>query len=202
MSLLAELVYSHRSLSNRRHKQRDSAKHPLFSTSTADLPFNLQTPPSISLSYRSSIAKSFNHCYLLSPTTTMASSAQPFGSRSYKLPDRSVNANAMPFSASSFTRRGLGTTTTGDFHGEAGPKGAQHSAPPAPQGPSQDTNPLSRLTEDQREEINEAVFPLPFFPFSPSLYSVLHVIEDKTRMLIWLHGGNSSPSSTSTATDT
>ncbi|RJE19158.1 Cell division control protein [Aspergillus sclerotialis] len=94
----------------------------------------------------------------------MASSAQPFGSRSYKLPDRSVNANAMPFSASSFTRRGLGTTATGDFHGEGGPKAAQHSAPPAPQGPSQDTNPLSRLTEDQREEINEAVFS-PSLPF-------------------------------------
>lgn len=92
----------------------------------------------------------------------MASSAQPFGSRSYamgKLPDRSVNANALPFSASSFSRhRGLGTTTTGDFGTEAA-KPAQQSAPPGSHAPNhgQDANPLSRLTEDQREEINEAV---------------------------------------------
>ncbi|RAH43295.1 putative cell division control protein Cdc31 [Aspergillus brunneoviolaceus CBS 621.78] len=68
----------------------------------------------------------------------MASSTQPFGSRSYaagKLPDRSLNAaNALPFSASSFSRHRV------------------HS-----QAHGQDTtNPLSRLTEEQREEINEA----------------------------------------------
>jgi hypothetical protein len=89
-------------------------------------------------------------------------SSQPFASRSYamgKLPDRSVHANALPFSASSFSRhRGLGpTTTTGDFEGPKQP--AQQSAPPGSHAPAhaQDANPLSRLTEDQREEINEAV---------------------------------------------
>lgn len=76
-----------------------------------------------------------------------------------KLPDRSVHTNALPFSASSFSRhRGLGpTTTTGDFEGPKQP--AQQSAPPGSHAPAhaQDANPLNRLTEDQREEINEAV---------------------------------------------
>ncbi|KKK21107.1 cell division control protein, partial [Aspergillus ochraceoroseus] len=86
-----------------------------------------------------------------------------FGSRSYtagKLPDRSLNTNAIPFSASSFSRhRALGGPATGDF----GPDAAKstHQAPGQPahsqtHGPAQDTNPLNRLTEEQREEINEA----------------------------------------------
>lgn len=95
--------------------------------------------------------------------------AQPFGSRSYaggKLPDRSVNSNAIPFSASSFSRhRGLGATVPGDFAdgGAGGPKATQSGPGPGvvhaqTHGPSaQDTNPLNRLTEEQREEINEAV---------------------------------------------
>ena len=96
--------------------------------------------------------------------------AQPFGSRSYagggKLPDRSVNSNVIPFSASSFSRhRGLGATVPGDFAdaGAGGPKATQTGPGPGvvhtqTHGPSaQDTNPLNRLTEEQREEINEAV---------------------------------------------
>lgn len=107
--------------------------------------------------------------------------AQPFASRSYaggKLPDRSVNANALPFSASSFSRhRGLGATTAtapNDFGAEGlKSQGAAGAAPLHAQthgpgvgtgtgvgtgaGPSQETNPLNRLTEEQREEINEAV---------------------------------------------
>ncbi|OJK04176.1 hypothetical protein ASPACDRAFT_112564 [Aspergillus aculeatus ATCC 16872] len=121
----------------------------------------------------------------------MASSTQPFGSRSYaagKLPDRSLNAaNALPFSASSFSRhRGLagggGSSIPnpnpggigagiGDFSNDPSSNKASHAAaqhshlqgggPPAPplhsQAHGQDTtNPLSRLTEEQREEINEA----------------------------------------------
>ncbi|KAJ5205928.1 Calcium-binding EF-hand [Penicillium cf. griseofulvum] len=91
-------------------------------------------------------------------------SGQPFASRSYagtKLPERSINTNAMPFSASSFSRhRGLGNTNQ-EFNGPEGQKQMQQSAP-APttnaqsHGPAQDANPLSRLTEEQREEINEA----------------------------------------------
>ncbi|KAJ5595285.1 uncharacterized protein N7459_001493 [Penicillium hispanicum] len=91
-------------------------------------------------------------------------SGQPFASRSYagtKLPERSVNTNAMPFSASSFSRhRGLGGTAPADFTGAEGPKQPQQqaAAPAASQShaPAQDTNPLNRLTEEQREEINEA----------------------------------------------
>ncbi|CAI7598897.1 hypothetical protein PCG10_002262 [Penicillium crustosum] len=92
-------------------------------------------------------------------------SGQPFASRSYagtKLPERSVNTNAMPFSASSFSRhRGLGNANQGDFNGPDAQKQMQQSAPtPATNaqshGPAQDANPLSRLTEEQREEINEA----------------------------------------------
>ncbi|KAL4808381.1 hypothetical protein BDV18DRAFT_134842 [Aspergillus unguis] len=90
----------------------------------------------------------------------MASSGQPFGSRSYtagKLPDRSMNANAVPFSASSFSRRGLGAQS------EFVPDAAKSTQQPTQQqvhsqshNPSQESNPLSRLTEEQREEINEA----------------------------------------------
>lgn len=102
-------------------------------------------------------------------TTTMASSAHPpFGSRSAyasgKLPDRSLNP--LPFSASAFSRhRGLGAQTpgTGDFGNDAG-KSAQQQQPPPPPAHSQShmssqdaSNPLNRLTEEQREEINEAV---------------------------------------------
>ncbi|KAJ6017742.1 hypothetical protein N7451_001121 [Penicillium sp. IBT 35674x] len=90
-------------------------------------------------------------------------SGQPFASRSYagtKIPDRSVNANAMPFSASSFSRhRGLGATAPADFGAPEGSKQNQQATnTPAAQshGPAQDANPLNRLTEEQREEINEA----------------------------------------------
>ncbi|EAW10553.1 putative cell division control protein Cdc31 [Aspergillus clavatus NRRL 1] len=94
----------------------------------------------------------------------MASSGhQPFASRSYaggKLPDRSVNANTIPFSASSFSRhRGLGASGPGEFGGEVAKSTQQAPAPPVhsqTHGPSQDSNPLNRLTEEQREEINEA----------------------------------------------
>lgn len=79
-----------------------------------------------------------------------------------KLPDRSINP---PFSASSFSRHrggggGLGTSAAAgasEFGNEkpsaAGPSQSQSLNNPS----SQDANPLSRLTEDQREEINEAV---------------------------------------------
>ncbi|KAJ5476354.1 hypothetical protein N7475_002083 [Penicillium sp. IBT 31633x] len=92
-------------------------------------------------------------------------SGQPFASRSYagtKLPERSVNTNAMPFSASSFSRhRALGNAAQGEFHNPESNKQMQQSAPaPATNaqshGPAQDANPLNRLTEEQREEINEA----------------------------------------------
>ena len=103
------------------------------------------------------------------PISTIITMAQPFGSRSYaggKLPDRSVNSNAVPFGASSFSRhRGLGATVPGDFAdtGAGGPKATQTGpglgvVHAQTHGPSaQDTNPLNRLTEEQREEINEAV---------------------------------------------
>lgn len=68
----------------------------------------------------------------------------------------------MPFSASSFSRhRGLGASAP-EFNAE-GPKQNQQAVPPAPQShaPAQDTNPLNRLTEEQREEINEAVCDFP-----------------------------------------
>ncbi|KAJ5225635.1 Centrin-3 [Penicillium chermesinum] len=90
-------------------------------------------------------------------------SGQPFASRSYagsKLPERSVTANAMPFSASAFSRhRGMGQTAPTDFGAPEGPK--QNQQPAAAQGAmqshgaAQEAN-LNRLTEEQREEINEA----------------------------------------------
>lgn len=91
-----------------------------------------------------------------------------------KLPDRSINP---PFSASSFSRhRGAGggggggglaatTTTGGDFGAEKPPVSVPGPAHSQSHSQSQDataaSNPLSRLTEDQREEINEAVGTLP-----------------------------------------
>ena len=99
---------------------------------------------------------------------TMASAQPPFGTRSYnagRLPDRSVNANAMPLSASSFTRQRLGGPGPGDFAPDAAKASQQAPAPPVhsqTHGPSQDSNPLSRLTEEQREEINEAVSALAY----------------------------------------
>jgi hypothetical protein len=95
----------------------------------------------------------------------MASSGQPFGSRSYtagKLPDRSLNSNTIPYSASTFTRRGLGATGAGEFGPDAA-KSTQQGPPQQQQvhaqthGQAQESNPLSRLTEEQREEVNEAV---------------------------------------------
>jgi hypothetical protein len=77
----------------------------------------------------------------------------------------------MPFSASSFSRhRGLGASAP-EFNAEA-PKQNQQAAPPAPQShaPAQDANPLNRLTEEQREEINEAVRG----PFNPRFMFQLH----------------------------
>ncbi|KAL4937126.1 hypothetical protein BDV06DRAFT_203572 [Aspergillus oleicola] len=91
----------------------------------------------------------------------MASSGQPFGSRSYtagKLPDRSsINANAIPFSASSFSRRGLGATQ-GEFVPDNAKANQQAQASQQQQvhAQAQEANPLSRLTEEQREEIGEA----------------------------------------------
>lgn len=96
-------------------------------------------------------------------------SGQPFASRSYagtKLPERSVNTNAMPFSASSFSRhRGLGASAPTEFGVPEGAKQQQQqqqqavaqTVPPQSHAQAQDSNPLNRLTEEQREEINEAV---------------------------------------------
>ncbi|THC96279.1 hypothetical protein EYZ11_004229 [Aspergillus tanneri] len=92
----------------------------------------------------------------------MASGQPPFGTRSYnagRLPDRSVNASAIPLSASSFSRQRLGAPGPSDFGAEAAKSSQQAPVPPVhsqTHGPSQDSNPLSRLTEEQREEINEA----------------------------------------------
>ncbi|KAB8074110.1 hypothetical protein BDV29DRAFT_156954 [Aspergillus leporis] len=87
--------------------------------------------------------------------------SQGFGVRSFasaKLPDRSVNANPTPFGASTFSRQRLGAPGPSDLADAA--RASQQA--PQPQvhsqthNPSQDSNPLSRLTEEQREEINEA----------------------------------------------
>lgn len=108
-----------------------------------------------------------------STSISIMASGQPFASRSYagtKLPDRSANANAMPFSATSFSRhRGLGASAP-EFNAE-GPKQNQQPAPAQQShAPAQDANPLSRLTEEQREEINEAVrISSPCFMFKISL---------------------------------
>lgn len=104
----------------------------------------------------------------------MATSHPPFGSRSAyagagaKLPER---ANPVPFSASAFSRnRGLGAANNMNINNNTD---SAQPPPPVPsthshaQGhaagtmiasdPSGAANPLSRLTEEQREEINEAV---------------------------------------------
>jgi hypothetical protein len=101
----------------------------------------------------------------------MASSAHPpFGSRSAyasgKLPDRSLSANPLPFSASAFSRhRGLGVSNAGAGDSAQQSQQQQQQPPPppahsqghAPSSQEATNNPLNRLTEEQREEINEAV---------------------------------------------
>src|SRR5438034_9801626 len=84
---------------------------------------------------------------------------------SNKLPDRSaLNTNPLPFGSSVLSRR-----DRGDFGDGVHGKSQQH--PPAPPAHSQqqaghqaNNNPMNDLTEEQREEINEAVssydFPL------------------------------------------
>lgn len=111
-----------------------------------------------------------------------------------KLPDRSLSGNPGPFNASApFTRtRGLGGGGGGGAGGggtgagglidsfgldakssQAPGQGAAAQASQNPgggagPGPSQaDNNPLNRLTEEQREEINEAVPPIHPFPSLP-----------------------------------
>ncbi|OXV09355.1 hypothetical protein Egran_02874 [Elaphomyces granulatus] len=98
----------------------------------------------------------------------MTSSAhQPFTSRSTyvsgKFPDRSLNPNPAPFNTASLSRHrtfGGGNPGTGDFVTDAGKPAQQPPQPPAHSqghGQSQEPiNPLNRLTEEQREEINEA----------------------------------------------
>lgn len=55
----------------------------------------------------------------------------------------------------------MGATAPADYSGVEGTKPPQQSSgPPAAtqsHGQAQDANPLNRLTEEQREEINEAV---------------------------------------------
>ncbi|OAX84811.1 hypothetical protein ACJ72_00803 [Emergomyces africanus] len=77
-----------------------------------------------------------------------------------KLPDRSIlNYDQPPFGPSVLSRR-----DRGDFAG--GDSGLSKSAPPPPAHAQQNlhqqhqqanNNPLNELTEEQREEINEAV---------------------------------------------
>lgn len=209
-----------------------TAKHSPTSPPTAHRPTsldNLFETASIDISAGPSIHQSTSSPTSSYPaeSTTMAS-GQPFASRSYagtKLPDRSANPNAMPFSASSFSRhRGLGNTAPADFGGPEGPKQTQQppSAPAATQshGPGQDANPLSRLTEEQREEINEAVrntsrsMPV----LRPPLLSTRRACgrsikptpptkrnrtqQKKIANHVCVHIAYSSPSSTSTATAT
>ncbi|PLN85207.1 P-loop containing nucleoside triphosphate hydrolase protein [Aspergillus taichungensis] len=85
------------------------------------------------------------------------------GLSSNRLPDRSLNANAAtaPFASSTFGRGRMMTSTIDYADQNAGPKSSQQatSAPAlhtqsAPAAAAE--NPLSRLTEEQREEINEA----------------------------------------------
>lgn len=79
-----------------------------------------------------------------------------------------MNANAIPFSASSFSRRGLGAAQS-EFVPDAA-KTSQQAPQQQVHNPSQESNPLSRLTEEQREEINEAVglsFRHPIRPVPP-----------------------------------
>jgi hypothetical protein len=94
--------------------------------------------------------------------------AQPFTSRSAytsgKLADRSLNSNPIGFGAPSLPRhRMLGSLNPGpgNFGADGGKSTQQPPPPPAhsqDHAPSQESaNPLNRLTEEQREEINEAV---------------------------------------------
>jgi hypothetical protein len=81
-----------------------------------------------------------------------------------KLPERSaLHPNPLPFNASAFTRR-----NQGEFVDNGAGKGTAHHAQSLPvhsqpQGMQQhqahqsNNNPLNDLTEEQREEINEAV---------------------------------------------
>lgn len=86
------------------------------------------------------------------------------GLSSSRLPDRSLNANAAtaPFASSTFGRGRMMTSTIDYADQNAGQKSSQQ-APSAPALHTQSApaaaaeNPLSRLTEEQREEINEAV---------------------------------------------
>jgi hypothetical protein len=105
----------------------------------------------------------------------MTSSAhQPFASRSTyvsgKFPDRSLNPNPAPFNTASLSRHrtfGGGNPGTGDFVTDTGKPAQQPPQPPAHSqghGQSQEpVNPLNRLTDEQREEINEAVRHFSFF---------------------------------------
>jgi hypothetical protein len=120
----------------------------------------------------------------------MAAPHPPFGSRSAyagagaKLPER---PNPLPFSASAFSRNrgvlgGVNNNNNNNIINTESAQQPQHLAqqqPPIPPQHSQNhassaaatmmgqdassgggANPLSRLTEEQREEINEAVRPL------------------------------------------
>lgn len=148
------------------HEQRGHGPI-LFICATIDIPNTIEKP--------SQQASENNY---------IMATGQPFASRSYagsKLPERSVNTNAMPFSASSFSRhRGLGASAPGEFGAPDPAKPQQQqpqqqsiAQPGAAQshGPPQDTNPLNRLTEEQREEINEAVSIslVPVWPFMESV---------------------------------
>ncbi|EEQ84915.1 hypothetical protein RJZ56_001265 [Blastomyces dermatitidis] len=75
-----------------------------------------------------------------------------------KLPDRSLGNNHLPFGASVLSRR-----DRGDFTGGDGSLSKSAPAPPAhaqqnlhQQHAQTNNNPLNELTEEQREEINEA----------------------------------------------
>jgi hypothetical protein len=78
----------------------------------------------------------------------------------------------------------MGNPGPGDFGGPEGPKQTQQptAAPAATQshGQGQDANPLSRLTEEQREEINEAVR---ITSRSSSLVSCLHSLFRERRAM-------------------
>ncbi|KAI5304097.1 Calcium-binding component of the spindle pole body (SPB) half-bridge [Ascosphaera pollenicola] len=89
----------------------------------------------------------------------MASSFPPRASYgAAKLADRAgMGANGMPFGASTFSRRDRGGT--GDFAdtglGKSQVQSSQAAQPPVHSSTS-GSNPLNDLTEEQREEINEA----------------------------------------------
>src|SRR5215471_2537186 len=99
----------------------------------------------------------------------MASAHPSFPPRSSyasgKLPDRSaLNTNPLPFGSSALSRRdrgdfgGEGAHSKPQPHPPALPAHAQQSQQQQPAGGhQQNNNPLNDLTEEQREEINEAV---------------------------------------------